>query len=190
MDVVSVKELLKLDLKGKVVCFPTDTVYGVGCLIDDEEAIERIYNLKNRDKSKPLAVLTGTKEIEAYVLHISSMAKQLLEQHWPGALTVIFNKSQLIPDSVTSSLPTVGLRMPNSIIALQILKQFGLMATTSINKSGSEPLNNKDEIKELFENEIDYLVSDMEVTSNVSSTVVDVRNDEIKVLRQGSIKII
>ena len=64
MDVVTLKELLRKDIKGKVVCFPTDTVYGVGALIEDEEAINKIYNLKHRDKTKPLAVLTGNNNIE------------------------------------------------------------------------------------------------------------------------------
>ena len=190
MDVISLQELLQLDIKGKVICFPTDTVYGVGCLIDDNEAINKIYNLKNRDKAKPLAVLTGTKEIQNYVSHVSTKAKELMDLYWPGALTLVFTKSDLIPDTVTSNLTTVGLRMPNSKIALEILNKFGLMATTSINKSGSEPLNTKEEIIEYFSKEIDYLVSDLEVTSNVSSTVVDVSQDAIKVLRQGDIKII
>lgn len=189
MDVITLKELLTKDVKGKVVCFPTDTVYGVGALIDDEDAINKIYYLKNRDASKPLAVLTGTKNIENYVLEINDLSKQLMDKYWPGALTLIFKKSSLISDKVTSGFDTVGLRMPNSNIALQILNKFGLMATTSVNISGNKPLNTIDEIISNFEDEIDYLVIDQEKTSNISSTVVDVTEKTYKILRQGDIQL-
>lgn len=187
MDVVTLKQLLTKDIKGKVVCFPTDTVYGVGALINDEEAINKIYHLKHRDTSKPLAVLTGTRNIKDYVIDINSQAKELMDKYWPGALTLIFKKTNLINDKVTSNFDTVGLRMPNSNVALQILNHFGLMATTSVNISGSEPLNDIELIKKYFSDEIDYLVIEEEKKSNVSSTVVDVTNKQLKVLRQGDI---
>ena len=191
MDVVTVEQLLKLqtnkDIKGKVICFPTDTVYGVGALIEDNEAINKIYNLKHRDKSKPLAVLTGNKHIEKYVLEISNEAKNLMDKYWPGALTIIFKKSNIISNKVTCNLDTIGLRMTNSKIALSILNHFGLMATTSVNISGSAPLNDIEEIKKHFSNEIDYLVIDKEETSNVSSTIIDASSSNLKVLRQGDI---
>ena len=177
MDVITIKDIEKINLKGKVICFPTDTVYGVGALIEDEEAINKIYDLKNRDKSKPLAVLTGN----------TNQAKQLMENYWPGALTLVFKKTNLISDKVTSNLDTIGLRMPNSKIALAVLNNFGLMATTSVNISGDKPLNDVNEIIKYFSNDIDYLVIDKEETSNVSSTVVDVTKNELKVLRQGDI---
>ncbi len=190
MDEITLKQLLQLDITGKVICFPTDTVYGVGAKIDDVEAINKIYHLKHRDTSKPLAVLTGTKDIDQYVLNVSEKAKQLINQYWPGALTLIFKKSNLISDKVTSNLDSVGLRMPNSQIALQILNHFGLLATTSVNISGSEPLNSIEEIKKYFSNEIDYIIIDKEKTSNVSSTVVNVQTAEFKIIRQGDIQIL
>ena len=189
MDVITLKELLTKDIKGKVVCFPTDTVYGVGALINDSVAIDKIYHLKNRDISKPLAVLTGTKNIKKYVLEISDFSKQLMDKYWPGALTLIFKKSNIISDKVTSGFDTVGLRMPNSNIALQLLNHFGLMATTSVNISGTEPLNNIEDIIKYFKDEIDYLVIDQEKTSNVSSTVIDVTSNNYRILRQGDIKL-
>ena len=193
MDVVTVEQLSKLqinkDIKGKVICFPTDTVYGVGALIEDNEAINKIYNLKHRDKSKPLAVLTGNKHIEKYVLEISNEAKNLMDKYWPGALTLIFKKTNLIPDIVTSNLNTVGLRMPNSSIALMLLEKFGLLATTSINISGDRPLNNKEDIIKQFGNDIDYLVMETQTSSNVSSSIIDVTEKNIKVIRQGDIKL-
>lgn len=184
---VNVSELIKLDITGKIVVFPTDTVYGVGCKVDDIEAIHKIYEIKERDYSKPLALLTPTNDISCYTSNVSSEAKELMNKYWPGALTVIVNKNKKINDLVTSGLDTVGFRMPNSKVALQILNHFGVMATTSINISGKPPLNSIDAIIKEFSEKIDYIVIDKENTSNVSSTVVDCTKEEIKVLRQGSI---
>lgn len=184
---VSVDELLKLDITGKVVVFPTDTVYGVGCKIDDIDAIHKIYELKERDYSKPLAILTPTSDISAFTVNVSSDAKGLMKKYWPGALTVIVKKNDRINDLVTAGLDTVGMRMPNSEIALKILNHFGLMATTSINISGKPPLNDIDEIIKEFSDKLDYIVTDKENTSNISSTVLDCTEKKVKVLRQGSI---
>lgn len=189
MELITSHELLNKDLKGKIVVFPTDTVYGVGALIDDIEAIDKIYKIKERDYSKPLAVLTATINISKYVTKITSQAKQLMTDYWPGALTIIFDKSDYVLDKVTSNLKTIGIRMPNNEVALRILRKFGLMATTSINKSGEKPLNTLNEIVNQFKDQIDYIVIDESITSQVSSTVVDAREDKIKVLREGEIKI-
>ncbi len=189
MEKITINDLDKIDLKNKVIVFPTDTVYGVGCMIEDIDAVHRIYELKNRDYSKPLAILTPNANIEKYVKNISPKAKELMNKYWPGALTIIYEKTDLINDVVTSNLKTVGFRMPNSKIALAVLNRFGIMATTSINISGMPPLNNKEDIIKEFKNKIDYIVMDDEVSSDVSSTVVDLSQNDIKILRQGSIKI-
>lgn len=187
------EEFLKLDkkdLRGKIVCFPTDTVYGVGCLIDDNKALDKIYNLKHRDDKKPLAVLVGSID-DASILssNISDRTKDLMKKYWPGALTIIFNKSDNVSSTLTRGLPTIGLRMPDSTIALQILKKFGPMATTSVNISNQPPLNDLDEIIYHFGDDIDYIISDKALLSTVSSTVIDATKEEIIVLREGSIKI-
>ena len=189
MEKILVKDINKIDLKGRVIAFPTDTVYGVGCIIDDEIAINKIYELKHRDYSKPLAVLAPNNNIDKYVKDISKEAHSLMEKYWPGALTIIFNKSSLIPPLVTSNMESVGLRVPNSEIALKVLNQFGLMCTTSINLSGEDSINNIKEIEEKFGDFIDYLVIDEASLSKVASTVVDARSSNLKVLRQGSIVI-
>lgn len=189
MEKVTVKELLEKDIREKVVAFPTDTVYGVGCIYNDEVAIKKIYELKNRDYSKPLAILTPSSDIAKYITSESEKANELMDKYWPGALTIIFKKSNLIPDIATSNKDTVGFRMPNSKIALSILKKFGIMTTTSINISGMSPLNDPKEIEKEFGEKIDYLVTEEEILSSVSSTVVDATGEEIKILRQGDIKL-
>lgn len=189
MEKVTVDELLNKSIKGKIVVFPTDTVYGVGCRVNDLPSIHKIYELKERDYSKPLAILVPNPDVTSYTKNVSRKALELMKEYWPGALTVIVKKNDYINDVVTSQKDTVGLRMPNSSIALKILNKFGIMATTSINISGMPPLNDIEEIEKQFGEKIDYLVIDKEVTSNVSSTVLDCTEENIKVLRQGDIKI-
>lgn len=183
---ITVEELIKLtkeDIKGKVIVFPTDTVYGIGAMIDDQEGVNKIYNLKHRDKNKPLANLAySSEQIEEYVNITNPKIKELMK-HWPGALTIIFNKKHIY----NNELPTIAFRIPNSNVALTILKRFGVMSVTSMNLSGSEPLNNLDDIIKNFESEIDYLVTNEEKHSNISSTIIDVTKEPFVVLRKGEI---
>ena len=186
--VVTLEEILCLDLKGKVIVFPTDTVYGVGALADDEEAIERIYALKKREHDKPLAILCGNKnQIIPYVQNTDHKALELIEQFWPGALTIIFKRTESLSSKITKGKDTVAFRMPNSSIALKILNTFGMMATTSVNISGEKELNSVKEILDTFDGQIDYIVSDEETFESLPSTVYDATSS--KVVRQGSVVI-
>lgn len=183
MEKITASELIKKDIRGKIVCFPTDTVYGVGALIDDIDQIKKIYQMKNRDASKPLAILTGTKDITKYVKNISSAAKELMDENWPGALTLIFQKNDLIDDVITIGFKTIAFRMPSGKVSLKILNHFGLMAVTSVNVSGMKELNSIEDIEEHFGDWIDYLVTDPEVFSSKPSRIIDVSTDQIKIIR-------
>ncbi len=184
-------KITKEELKNKIIAFPTDTVFGVGALIDDLEAIEKIYELKKRDYSKPLAILASSiNDIKPYVKDINDDVLKIMKKYWPGALTIIFNKSDLVDSKLTAGFNTIAFRIPNCQIALDILKQTGPLATTSVNISGSTPLNTYEQIKKYFGNQIDYLVEQNVISSNVSSTIIDVSQGIIKVIREGEIKIV
>ena len=190
MEKVSLQELLKLnrsDLYGKIICFPTDTVYGVGALVDDNKAISKIYKMKNRSDNKPLPILCSKLEqVDRYVI-ITKTAKTLMDKYWPGALTLILKKKDGSLANINES--TLAFRMPNSDIALKILDHFSLLATTSVNTSGEKELNSVGEIEEKFSDYIDYLVTDAATFSSVASTIIDATASEIKILRQGNIHI-
>ena len=184
MEKVTLNELLTKDITNKVICFPTDTVYGVGAKVSDKEAIDKIYEMKKRDYSKPLAILTPNKNIDKYVVPTNSEAYKLMEEGWPGALTLIFKKSEAISNDITSGLDTVAFRMPDSKIALAILNHFGPLATTSVNISGMPPLNDIETIEQHFSKYIDYLVIDKEDLKGMPSKIIDVSTDSIKVIRK------
>jgi len=191
MEKVTLKELLcleKEDLKGKIICFPTDTVYGVAAIASDKEAVEKIYKMKNRSERKPLALLcSNIKQIEEYVEVIDEAVLFLMKKYWPGALTIIFKKKPGKGDYFSKD--TVAFRMPNSKIALAIIDHFSVMATTSVNLSGEIEMNNIDEIVEKFADWIDYIVTDEAYLSNVPSTVLDATGDSLNIVREGNIKV-
>ena len=191
MEELSLKEFLNLgkkDLKGKVVVFPTDTIYGIGALIDDYDGIKKIFDLKQRPYNQPLANLCfSIEQVKQYVVKIPNSVKEILAVDWPGALTVIFKKKPEL--ELPFNKETVSFRMPLSIVALKILKNFGPLATTSINIHGTKELNDLASIKEAFGLQIDYIITDKEIFSSVPSTVIDATGEELKVLREGQIKI-
>ena len=180
---IKVEELVKLELKDEVIVFETDTVYGIGCKLNSELGVRRIYDIKSRDGKKPLAVLCADL---AQVKELVKCDFEYLEtgkKHWPGALTLILPKSELVSDYITSGFDTVGVRIPNDKIAYQILKKFGPMAVTSLNLS-TEPsvLHYEDAL--LYLDTVDYIVKGKDLDS-ISSTVFDPINN--KVFRQGEI---
>ena len=184
MEKISVSELIKLnkkDLLGKIIVFPTDTVYGVGCLFLDNIARDKIYDMKQRDYGKPLPILVGNKSDAKRIGVITSDMDKYISL-WPGALTIVFKtKDKEYPHE------TIAIRIPDSKISLSILNHFGPMEVTSVNLSGEKELNSIQEIEEKFHDKVDYLVTDDACFSKTPSTIISLV-DEFKVLRSGNIK--
>ncbi|HAF62305.1 MAG TPA: threonylcarbamoyl-AMP synthase, partial [Anaerolineaceae bacterium] len=124
--------------KGSVIAIPTDTVYGIACLLDKEQAIHEIYHIKERDSAKAIPILIGEYEqIICTTDGISESAQILAQQFWPGPLTLIISKRMDIPEILTP-YPTVGVRMPKHGWLRHLIRQTGVIAATSANISGGE----------------------------------------------------
>ncbi len=180
---ITIKELTDIDLRGKVIIFPTDTVYGIGCLYDDLVAIDRIYNLKSRDYSKPMAILGADVSSLMPLAEVNEEFMELAKKHWPGALTLVVIKTELVSNLASASKDTVGVRVPNHEIALALLRRFGPMVVTSLNQSGETPIVKFEEAK-LYAKKVDYLINGGDL-NGVASTVYDIVNKTV--LRQGSL---
>lgn len=184
--------LSHLETPQGVIAFPTDTVYGLGCMVDKPQAVERIYRIKGRDETKPL-ILLGRDEasFQPYVSDIPPRAIELMHDHWPGALTIILPKSERLPDTITRGMQTVGLRIPACPLFLDMLSLVpqGLLATTSANRSGDPPCLTGREVHDTFGDDVDYvLVDDAAIHDKVASTVVAVEPDgSLHVLRTGAV---
>ena len=170
----------------KVIIFPTDTVYGIGTPIFDIEGIERIYNIKHRPKEKPLACLCANLEQIESIAYVTKDAKKLIDKYLPGALTLILNSKDEVIDKI--GYKTIGVRIPNSKIALDILKENGPMLTTSVNESGEVPENEYEDVLKDFGKYVDKVYDTDHKSSSVPSTVVLINDNSFKILREGEIK--
>ena len=172
--------------RGDVIIFPTDTVYGIGAKINDLQALEKIYEIKNRPKEKRLAVLCAGVNDMKEIVYLTPDAMKLIEHFMPGALTIILKSKEEVRNDFI--FETVAVRIPNHELALRILKENGAMATTSVNISGSKPMNNYIDIVKEFNNDVLCVYPNTETPSKISSTIVDLSGEECVLIREGSIK--
>ena len=186
-----VKELNTKLKNGAVVSFVTDTVWGVGCLPNSEKGAENIYELKNRDRSKPLILMSDSVEhLFPYVKNINNSAQQIIKKYFPGALTLIFEKTDFAPDYITSYRNTVGIRVPDNPVFKRLCEvvEGHVLATTSANLSSFPPATSYEEAKSGIGDKVEYVFEDYGYKSKgLASTVVLAVGDDFKVLRQGEI---
>ena len=178
--------------KGEILAFKTDTVWGFGCLPEDDFAIGKIYEIKKRDTKKPLILMSYDFEpLKKYITDIPNYAYNLIEKYLPGGLTLIFKKTDLCSGKITS-FDTVGIRIPNSPDFIQLTKNIegGVLATTSCNISTEAPVKNYYEAVEKF-SDVATIIKPIEDTENenIPSTVILCQEKEYKILRQGAVKL-
>ena len=178
-------------MDNNVYAFKTDTVWGFGANPNSKEAVEKIYEIKKRDLKKPLILMSSDfKHLEKYIKYIPDYAYPLIEKYLPGGLTLIFEKSSLCPDFVTSNQNTVGVRIPNSEDFRNLINSLEekVLATTSCNLSNEPAVKNYLEAKEKFENVAKIIKPIVDTTSeNLPSTVILCNKEGYKILRQGAI---
>ena len=181
--------------KKKVILLPTDTVYGLGCICNSEQATDKIYELKNRDRKKPLILfVSDLKQVEDIAYDISPIAKELMNKFWPGTLTIILRAKENIPISKacifkTDKFNTISFRIPNHPIPRFLVKELGVpIATTSANISGyNEQASSASVLEEIFENKVDLCIDDNEIPIGIESTVVDCSVSPPLILRRGAL---
>lgn len=187
------KELNQKLKNGGVIAFVTDTVWGVGCLPNNEEAVKKIYELKGRDTSKPLILMSNSIEnLKPYVKTIPRAAQKLIDEHFPGALTLIFEKTDKAPYSISSNKDTIGIRVPNNETFKRICEVVDghVLATTSANLSNQPSAKNYEEAKEFIGSYVDYVFEDYgNEAKGLESTVALALTEDVKVLRQGEVKL-
>jgi L-threonylcarbamoyladenylate synthase len=173
---------------GGVVAFPTDTVYGVGVDPFQSEAVRRLYRIKGRPEDKPIAILVGSIEDVARVAQTPSRTfSRLAERFWPGGLTLIVEARDLPPE-ITAGGSTVGVRMPDHPLTLELLRGFGgPIATTSANRSGENPATSAEDVDAQLGNLVNLIVDGGDTFTKVASTVLDLSVSPPEVRRHGGI---
>ncbi len=175
---------------GEVVAFPTETVYGLGAVATDEQAVAKIYEAKGRPSDNPLIVHIGTKEeVEKYALHISELAEKLMEAFWPGPLTLIFDQiPNQIAKNATPDVQTVGLRMPDHPVALKLLQILKLpLAAPSANRSGKPSPTEAAHVEKDLQGRIPLVLDGGQTGVGLESTVIDMTVTPPAILRPGGI---
>jgi len=188
-DAYAISKALEVLRAGGLVAFPTDTVYGIGALAFDSDAVESIYTAKERPIEKAIPILVGEiKDTEKVASNFPYTARLLASRFWPGPLTCIVPKKPTLPDVVSSS-STIGVRMPDHAIARILLRFAGPMAVTSANISGKESPVNAQEVYEQLNGRIELIIDGGETPGGIPSTLVDCTTSQPTILREGPISL-
>ena len=185
------KQAIKILKQGGIVVFPTDTAFGVGCRMDDKKSVERLFNWRRRPATQAVPVLVDSLKMAwEYLLPIKKEVKDLMEKYWPGALTIVLScKTEKVPSLVRAQGQTLGVRIPNHIIPLEIIKSLGVpILGPSANFHGRPtPYKFKDIDKEFLKG-ADFVIAGKCPAGNVS-TVVDCSVFPWKIIRQGAVEL-
>ncbi len=185
-DSNGINTVVKSIKEGKIVVFPTDTVYGIGCDPYNKEAVEKVYKIKNRKKGKMFPVLGFSKNELEKIANFNEKANKIAEKFWPGRLTLILPlKDEKLKTSMNLE-NKVAVRVPNNSCALAILEQCNLIIGTSANVSGMESFVDPDECEKNI-SDYDVFVDSGKISSEGESTVIEISEDEVVVHRKGSI---
>lgn len=174
---------------GGLVAFPTETVYGLGANALDSNAAQRVYAAKGRPSDNPLIVhICDMKALEELVSEVPDNALKLAKKFWPGPLTMIFRKKEIVPASITGGLDTVAVRMPSHPVASELIRQSGVyIAAPSANTSGRPSPTRAAHVVEDLSGKIDMIIQDDTVDIGLESTIVDVSGEIPVILRPGFI---
>lgn len=189
IDEAKLKEAGDIINKGGLVAFPTETVYGIGANALVESSIMKIYEAKGRPSDNPLIMHISDKEqVAKYVQNVSHTAKKLMDAFWPGPLTLIFTKNDMVPKAITGGLNTVAIRMPSHPIASGIIRYAGVpVAAPSANLSGKPSPTRGRHVIEDLNGRVDMIIDGGKATLGLESTVLDVSGTKPCILRPGSI---
>lgn len=186
------KQKIKRTLEnGGVIAYVTDTVWGLGALPSSKKGVEKIYDIKKREAQKPLILMSNKIEnLLPYVKPINEKTKELIDKFFPGALTLVFEKTELAPDYITSGFNTVGIRVPDNDVFKEICEAIPthVLATTSANLSHEPSAKTFKQAVENMGEKADLIIEDFGQTAKgLESTVALILGDEIKILRQGQV---
>jgi L-threonylcarbamoyladenylate synthase len=184
-----IKKAISILKKGGVVAYPTDTVYGLGACMTDTAAVDRIFQVKGRPKGMALPVLLADKvQMESIVISVPLSARRLADEFFPGALTIILPKSDIVPDIITGGGRTVAFRIPDHRVPLALIEGLDKpIVGTSANLSGQPSALTAAEVQAQIGDKIDMVIDGGRCPGGVESTVIDLSGKKPVIRRQGAI---
>ena len=183
---VGIQKAVQIINKGGIVIFPTDTVYGIGCDPYNQKAVLSLYKIKKREKTKPLPVIGYSKKELEKIAEFNDKAEKIAEMFWPGPITLILKvKDENIKKSLGLG-KKIAVRVPNNQCVLSLLKECKLLVATSANISGTTSLTDPNDCKRDL-NGYDLLIDGGILSDNGESTIVEIDENKLRVVRSGSV---
>jgi L-threonylcarbamoyladenylate synthase len=171
-----------------LIIYPTETCYGIGCSIFDTEGIKKIYELKKREKNKSLIVLVNSIKMWKKIAKVSKVAQNLAMKYWPGPLTIIQPKKSKVSNLICDE--EIGVRWSSHLVPNQLINELNApIISTSANISGEKNPYSISEISNSIKENVDKIIDKGNLKTNPPSTVINIKNDKIKIIRKGNIKL-
>jgi tRNA threonylcarbamoyl adenosine modification protein (Sua5/YciO/YrdC/YwlC family) len=172
--------------KGGIICYPTDTMYGIGCDIFNQKAVNRIHQIKKRPKQKPFSFMCSSlKDISVYG-HVGNSAYRVMRKNLPGPFTFVLAGTKLVPKIMLTKQKTVGIRVPDNAICIAIIEKLNnpLLNTSATLEENLTPVVDAIDVADLFGNQVDIIIDGGQVYPD-PSTIVSLIEDHPEILRQG-----
>lgn len=188
-EVETIAKAVQFLREGKVVAYPTETFYGLGVDVTNEKAVKHLFELKRRDYGLPIAILVADMQmLEQYVEKVPEPVPNLIKAFWPGPLTILFPAGKKISKSLTTNTGKIGIRISSHPVATALVREFGVpITTTSANLSGYPPSLDVKHVQKYFKDKIDCMLDGFECEPSRGSTVVDVADETMAIIRDGAI---
>jgi L-threonylcarbamoyladenylate synthase len=187
-DGASGDEAVRVLREGGLVCYPTDTVYGIGAAAGDDAAVRRLFAVKGRSLDKPLPLLLADASDAARVAEVTPLAKALATRFWPGALTVVMRKAASYRSLALAGGGTVALRVPDHGLVRSIVRALGEPITgTSANRSGARAPVSAAEVALQMGEMVELIIDGGRSLTRLESTVIDITHDEPEIVREGAV---
>lgn len=185
-DEEGIRKASEIIKNGGVAVYPTDTVYGIGCNPYLKKSVDKIYKIKNRTRSKPLPLLVYSIEIAEKIVSFDEKTKKIIKKFWPGALTVLLKVNDEKLKESLGIKDKIAIRIPNGKCILKLLEKIDFLVGTSANISGEKSFTNPEKCSTRLE-DFEIFVDGGVIESKGESTIIEVINDEIKIIREGAI---
>jgi L-threonylcarbamoyladenylate synthase len=188
---VNIDSAVSIIKKGGIVIYPTDTAFGIGCSIDNKQAVERLFSIKKRDKNQAVPILVDSMQmVKEYSIEVTKDIQHIMQTYWPGGLTIILPCNIYhVTSLVRGNGNTIAVRMPNHITALSIIKKIGVpIIGTSANFHGQKTPFKKEEIDDRLISLVDFVLPGICTVAKVS-TIIDCSVYPWKIRREGAVKV-
>ncbi len=190
-DTEQIQTAVRMMHEGAISAYPTETFYGLGVDVTNEAAIKRLFDLKRRDFGNPIAVIvSGRDMLTSIVREVPDKALLLMDLFWPGPLTILFRTNDRISRQLTTNTGKIGIRISSHPVATALVRGLGRpLSTTSANLSGFPPSTHPRHLRSYFGDKVDLTIDCGELPPSLGSTVVDVTEEKLAVIREGVIPI-